>query len=544
MILLNIGGGIALILFGIRFLRKGLERLMGFGLHSWLESMAKRPMTAAAAGTAFGTIAPSSTAQTLLTLQLLNAGKLPAESMLAFLLGANVGITVTIQLIAFRLSDYYSVPIVVGLVLFQFMRNETVRGIGQTILGLGFIFLAMSLIAASAAQLIADPDFMTVLKVVVNHPAIMIVFAAGLTFCTQSSTAAIGLGLALGETPLGSMQLLIPFVLGANLGLGLTSLAAGFPTWDGRRLAASNLLLKGIAIGLCLLFLHRIEAFFAGSPGSLARQAANFHTLFNLAVLLAGILVGAPLGRFMQGAIKPADAAEADRFMVSTHLDPQSLGTPAFALANASRETLRLADEVRAMLEGAWRALMDHKPAIAKEVRLRDDRVDEMNTSIKVYLSQIPAEAMTPRENQLQFGLLNFSSQLESIGDIVDKSLCSAALKHAGDVDVLDADDKAALESLFQKVLKRMDGAISVLSSRDRTLARQFLNEGDELKDWCIQLQKSHYQRLSHMDPKDVASSEGFIDLVNILRRISGQLNTIGHTFVMTRVKAERPATD
>ena len=139
---------------------------------------------------------------------------------------------------------------------------------------------------------------------------------------------------------------------------------------------------------------------------------------------------------------------------------------------------------------------------------------------------------------------MNFSSQLESIGDIIDKNLCAAALKHANDVDVLDAADRADLEGLYQRVLKRMDASISVLSTRDRSLAKAFLNDGDELKEWCIQLQKNHYQRLSAVDSKAVASSEAFIDLVNVLRRISGQLNTIGHTFVLTRPRVEKRPTD
>src|SRR5471030_3166739 len=153
MVLLNIAGSVALILFGIRFLRKGLERMLGHALHAWLERMARRPWTAAFAGFVFGIVAPSSTAQTLLALQLLNAGKLPAESMLGFLLGANVGITVTVQLIALRFFDYYSVLLVVGLIGFQAFKSETIRGAGQSLLGLGFIFLAMR-VGSDAARVL------------------------------------------------------------------------------------------------------------------------------------------------------------------------------------------------------------------------------------------------------------------------------------------------------------------------------------------------------------------------------------------------------
>lgn len=532
MVLLNIAGGVALILFGIRFLRKGLDRLLGHGLHGWLERMAQRPAKAAAAGFAFGTVAPSSTAQTLLTLQLLNAGKLSAESMLGFLLGANLGITVMVQLIAFRFFDYYAPFILVGLVAFQFMKSETVRGFGQAVLGMGFIFLAMNLVSTAARGLTANPDFATILGVLVHHRVLLVIFAAVLTFLTQSSTATIGLALALGEVGIAGLSLLMPVVLGANLGIGLTSLAAGFATWAGRRLAAANLLLKCGVIVPALAFFPVLEAAFSRLPGSLARQGANFHTAFNLLVVCIGVALATPLGRLTRRAVKPLEIEPGVRPLAS-HLDPAALPSPVFALANAARETLRLADEVRGMLESGWRAWRSHNAELARSVRRHDDRVDELNANIKLYLSQIPADAMTPRDSQLQFGLLNFSSQLEAIGDVIDKSVCGPVLAHARDDVHFHPDDETALDVLYHKALRRFDTAISVLATRDRELARQFLEEGDELKQWCIDTQKKHYARGPAVDAQSVEASTRFIDTLNVLRRISGQLNTIGHTFLI-----------
>lgn len=538
MVLLNIAGGVALILFGIRFLRKGLERLLGHGLHAWLERMAKRPTRAAVAGFAFGSVAPSSTAQTLLTLQLLNAGKLSAESMLGFLLGANLGITVMVQLIAFRIYSYYALFLIVGLIGFQFMKSETLRGIGQTILGIGFIFLAMNLITAAARGLVGNSDFEVLLGVLVNHRVLLVVFAAVVTFLTQSSTATIGLALALGETGVAGLSLLLPVVLGANLGIGLTSLVAGFPTWAGRRLAATNLLLKTLVIAGALLIYPALEAWFAASPGALARQGANFHTVFNIVVTVIGVVLAVPLGRLMQRAVKPGQTASGMK-PIASHLDDAALASPVFALANAGRETLRLADEVKSMLEGSWRALASHDSELARGVRKHDDRVDELNAAIKLYLSRIPSDAMTPRDSQLQFGLLNFSSQLESIGDVIDKNICGPVLAHARDGVLLHPEDQAALDTLYQKVLRRFDTAISVLATRDRELARQFLVEGDALKEWCIETQKTHYTRLaSAAVSQEIVASTRFIDALNVLRRISGQLNTIGHTFVLQPASA------
>ncbi|HEX3730608.1 MAG TPA: Na/Pi cotransporter family protein [Opitutaceae bacterium] len=535
MVLLDILGGVALILFGIRFLRKGLERMFGHSLHAWLERMAQRPVSTLASGAAVGTIAPSSTAQTLLSLQLLQVPTVPPERVLIFLLGTNIGITAMVQLIALRFFDYYGAFLVAGLIGFQFCKRETIRGIGQTLLGLGFIYLAMSLMSGAAAQMTADRDFDAVFGVLLHHRLLLVSFAAIFTFVTQSSTASIGLALAVGEAGAGSLALLIPVVLGANLGIGLNSLAAGWGSAGGRKLATANLVLKGAAIAILLACFEGVLTLIGHTPGGIIRQAADFHTAFNVAVALVGMLVGGPLDRLLRPLFAaPADAAGLKP--VATHLDPTALASPVFALANASRETLRLADEVKRMYEGAWRALQNQDANLAREVQRHDDRIDELNTAIKLYLSSIPNEALTPRDTQLQFGLLNFCSQLESIGDIIDKNICSAVIKHAHEKLVLAADEQAALQELYTRVLRRMEGAISVLATRERGVARQFLKDGDQLKEWCIEVQKQHYQRLVGTDVLAVASSKTFLDLVNVLRRIAGQLNTIGHTFALEKL--------
>lgn len=532
MAVLNIAGGVALILFGIRFLRKGLERLFGHQFYAWIERWARRPWKAAAAGLALGTVAPSSTGQTLVALQLMRVGKLPTDSVLGFLLGANLGITVTVQLIALRIFDYYSVFLIGGLACFLGSKRETVRGAGQSALGLGFIFLAMEITTNAATAITANPDFVTVLGVLGRYPLLMVLFSAVLTLALQSSTATIGLAFALGGNGAGNHELVLPAILGANLGIGLTSLVVGLSTWEGRRLAAANLLLKAAVVALVLAMFSTVETWMGHTPGSVIRQGANFHSAFNVVVTVLGILLATPIGRMMERAVKPARENGVGLYP-ATHLDPAALQTPVFALANATRETLRLADSVKGMLEAAWRAFLTQDPMLAAEVQKQDDRIDELNAHIKTYLSQIPAEALTPADRQLHFGLLNFSSQLESIADVVDKSFCGAVVEHAPEGIRLQPEDQADLEELYRKVMHHFDTGISVLATRDRSLAQQFLAGSEQLKEWSIAVQKRHYERLVAVTPQVLVASTRFLDAFNILRRISGQLNTIGHTFVL-----------
>jgi phosphate:Na+ symporter len=530
MALLNIAGGVALMLFGIRFLRRGLERMLGHALHAWIERMGANRWTSALAGLVFGAVAPSSTAQTLLSMQLLNAGKLPAERILVFLLGANVGITVTVQLLALRFFDFYGVFLLIGVAGYLWARNETWRGAGQTVLSLGFVFLAMNLISGAARELTGNPDFQTIMGVLSHHKWLLLIFSAGLTFSTQSSTAVIGLVIALGDAGTCGVETVLPVVFGANLGLGLTSLATGWATLAGKRLAAANLLMKCAVILPLMAFFPAVLAGIEVMPGGLPRQAANAHTGFNLLVALAGATLAGYVGSVVQRTVREVPK-EGGLAGVVTHLDPAALASPVFALANASREILRLAEEIKTMMTGSWRGYLTRDAELVRQVQDHDDRIDEMHAAIKHYLSQIPTDAMTPRDSQLQFGLLHFASQLETVGDVIDKSFCHQILKQILDPLPVSPADQADLAEMHARTIRRIDTAILVLTTRDRPTAHKFLHEGDELKDWCIEVQKRHYQRLIGGDAAQLDASTRFLDLINALRRISGQLNTIGHTF-------------
>ncbi len=531
--MLSIVGGVALILFAIRFLRKGFDRIFGHRLHAWVEGMTRRSRPATtAAGMAFGAVAPSSTAQTLLALQLLDRGKLPPDRMLMFLLGSSVGITVTVQLLAFRLFDWYSLFLIAGTAGFLWLRSDAARGVGQSLLALGFVFLGMRIISDAAMRLTANPDIATVLALLENHPGILIIFAAVLTLLTQSSTATIGLAIGLAEGGIGTTATALAVVLGANLGLGFTSIIAGWPTIAGRQLAVANLVLKGTVVAAMLFAFDPIWRALSLLPLDVPHLAANVHTGFNVMVAVLGAAFAGLIGRLVVKAV-PAPPGGGDELLhAGTHLDPNALSSPLFALANASRETLQLAEEVKAMFAAAWRAYTGHDRALARQVQQNDDNVDTHHAAIKHYLSQIPTDAMSERDGQLHFGLLHFASQLEAIADVIEKSIAREVLKGEPPAEAMPPDDLASLTDLERRVTRRFELAILVLTNRDPILARRFQQEGEELKNWCIEAQRQHYQRLSGGDVRVQQASTSFLDVFNALRRISGLLNTIGHTII------------
>lgn len=540
MVFFQIAGGIALTIFGVRFLRKGLDRLFGGRLVAWLSGMTQQRWKAFASGTVVGTLAPSSTALSLITLQMLNAGQLTAERMLAVMLGANVGITVTVQLLAFHIQDYAGLFILAGVLGFQFLNREILRGIGQCLLALGFIFLAMKLIGEGAMALAAHPESREWLRLFDGHPVLTFLFVSGLTVFVQSSTASIGFAIGLTASGLFSAGLLVPWVLGANIGIGLTGLAAGWNSLEGKRLATANLLAK-LIVALPLLLIPPVaDWLFQILPGSLPREIAMFHLGFNLVTGLIFVPLLGPVTRLVRLMIVPPQTA-GGLPAKETYLDPQALESPSLALANAARETLLMADRTKQMLQFFWKGYSGRDLELILRVQNEDDRVDQYYLAIKDYLSRIQ-EGLTEEETRWQLALLTISNDLESVGDIIDKNLCDVLRKQTAEAVWLSNEDYNALSELYDRVMARFNVAETLLAHRGGTQARAFVAGKETLNEWCRQAQKEHYQRLRVSDAGAIPASAYFLDILDNFRRINSHISAIGYSFVPAPARRRRGA--
>jgi len=519
--LIEIFGGLGLTLFGIRFLRKGLDRLFGGNLVRWMSRMTASPLKAFFGGICAGTIAPSSTGLSLFTTQMLEQGRINARRMLVVLLGANVGMTVTVQLLAFRVVDYVGLLLIFGVITFQFLKRETFRGVGQCVLSLGFVFLAIGMISDGAAAMTASPEWVEIFRILQGHPWLIFLAVAALAIVLQSSTASIGLGIGLASSGLLTAQGLLPWVVGTNVGLGVTSLLAGWNRLEGRRMGVANLLLK-IGVALPFLLLPGLaQALFDAVPGSLLRQTAVFHTGFNLLVGLVALPLLGVVERFCAFLLPGEERSQEAR----SFLDESVLDTPSFALARATRETLRMSDHVRMMLESFWAGR--ESPEVARRIQKEDDVVDRINLQLKDYLCRI-VDTHKSDDLHWQLTLLTFSNELESIGDLVDKHLCDLVIKQRNEGVVLTQEDQADLADAYHAVLTQFEIAGGLLTTRSAEDAEALLAGKEPFNDWCRQIQRNHYNRLHTMSKN---ASAIFLDYLNAFRRISSHLSTIGYTF-------------
>lgn len=515
-----------MILFAVRFLRKGLIRWMGPGLDSKLEGWMGKPLGAAFSGFAFGAFAPSSTTQSILAVNLLKNKKISSANILSFLLWANAGITLTVQLMSLRISAYYPLFLFAGVLAFQFLKGNRAKAVGQCLTAFGLIFLAMTLMGSAASTAMNSGDLSAIVKIVSRHTLVMLAFSAACTVVLQSSTAVMGIAFALAPSGLIPPEGMLAGVLGTNLGIGLTTILAGWRDEKSRILALAGMLVKSFVVAAAVYFLPEISQFLAGLSLSPSSSGAVLHAAVSIAGAALGTIASPVLAPWFRRAER---LAALDAPSSSPHLDYSLVSTPPLALACASREAVRMGAAVSEMYAAVWEAFDSPSEQVARRALANLGPIGQMEEEISSYVGSLGWSEMSAESRGLAFGVVNFASQLEGIADIIARDLVPLAACRSDKSLAMDAESADDLRRIREMVGRRLDASTAILASRDPTLAAAFLQSGEEVKRFTIGVLKSNYRKMGM--GHDHAASTLYLDVIRSLRRISGQLNTIGHTF-------------
>ncbi len=527
MAFLNFLAGIALMVYGIRTLRKGSDRVFGARLRRILQTATQGKLRALMAGFLLSILIPSSTGVALISVEAISAGYVGLAQSLAVMLGANIGFTVTVQLLAFRFFIYNGLFLAAGMPLFLFGKRPAVRGIGQTLIGLGFLLLSIQLISAAVAPLKDNADVMEVMGVLQNHPFWLLGFTAMLKVLLQSATATIGIAIALVTQGVLSVNGGVAVVLGANIGIGVTALMAGFKRPETRRMAMGNLAFKVAGVAVCVPLttglIHLLEPV---SPQGDTQVIANAHTLFNVVLAVVGLPVIGMLAKLLEKLVPDRPAPREGQ---ARHLEPAYLQSPALALGQATQEILHMADYVRGMLHDARRAFQQGDIALCDEVQKRDDLVDNLNNEIKAYITKISEESLTAEESRREVALLTFANDLESIGDIIDKNLIDLARKKITQQLEFSAEGRGELDDYFGKVVENFEIATSAFATRDPVLAEKLMRHKHHLSETEREYRNRHFHRLHAGLKESFETSAIHLDALTALKRINSHLTAVAY---------------
>jgi phosphate:Na+ symporter len=252
---------------------------------------------------------------------------------------------------------------------------------------------------------------------------------------------------------------------------------------------------------------------------------ANAHTLFNVAVAVVFLPLVPVIGRLVE-LLMPAKEEEGKPFG-PLYLDRAALGVPAMALAQATREVLRMADVAQGMLRNGHRVFIQNDSAMIEAVQKEDDKLDLLNTEIKTYLVRLSGQALTRVESRREVALLSFSNNLETIGDILERNLMGLAKKKLELHVEFSKEGAVELEKMAQSVLESFQIAVAAFTGHDRMLAEQLVNREREMSEREQALRNSHFQRLSAGLQESVETSAIHLDILTYLKAIHGHLASV-----------------
>jgi len=529
MILLDLVGGVALLLWGLHMVHSGIVRAFGSDLRRFLGTALRNRFLAFLAGICVTALLQSSTATGLMTASFVTGGTVDLVPALAIMLGANVGTTLIVQVLSFNVSAVAPVLFLIGVTAFKRGGQTRTRDLGRVAIGVGLMVLSLHILLDTLAPAENAPAVRTLIGAMTGEPLLCLLIAAALTWAAHSSVTVVLLVMSLAYSQFITPVAALALILGANLGSAINPLVEGSQSDNpsSRRLPLGNLLNRVVGCALVLPFLDPIARELSYLEPNPSRMAADFHTAFNVALALVFIV---PLGglaslltRVLPDRPKPTDPS------TPLYLDETVLGTPSVALVCAARETLHIGDIIENMLRRTITALMTDDRKLVTEICRMDDAVDRLDEAVKLYVTKLTRESLDQRDAHRAMEIISFSINLEHVGDIIDKNLMELAAKKIKRKVVFSREGAAELESFHQEVFANLKLAFSVFMSGDVKIARRLVTDKAALRSTELAVAESHLARLRDGRPDSIESSSLHLDILRDLKRIHSHICSVAY---------------
>lgn len=506
--------------------QSGISRTYGATLRNWLGAGMKNPITALMGGIGVTVLLQSSTATAMLMTSFASRGIVETAPALAILLGADVGTTLVAQVFTLDLSWLAPLLMLVGLILHRNSQESERQELGRVVMGIGLMLFALKHLISTSEPLRTSGLLPLVLPSLEQDLLILLLLGALMAWLAHSSLATVLLVISLTATNVISLQVSLALVLGVNVGGVFPAvLATVGKSASAKRLSFGNLFFKVSGAAMVLPFLDEVEALLSLWPVSPERQVANFHTAFNLALAIVFLFM-TPLVAKMMTRVFPDEKNGGDH-SEPLYLDPNAIKTPAVAIALAEQETLRMCGLVENMLRGTLEVFNSDNKKLLGEIERMDDGVDRLNESIKLYLTKVSREGMGEKNSRRVFNVITFATNLEHIGDIIEKNLMELAGKKIRKKLRFSEDGLADITRLHDALLEQFALGSNVFMTGDVQMARRLLAEKENFRDQVHQASEKHLERLKAGKIDSIDSSPIHLDTLRDLKRINSHITTV-----------------
>ncbi len=558
-------GGLSLFLYGMGKMSDGMKRAAGNRMRSILAALTKNRLIALSVGAFVTMVIQSSSATTVMLVSFVQAGLMSFIQSLGVILGADIGTTITAQLIAFKLTDYALLMVAVGFGLQMLSKTSNTRSIGDVILGFGILFFGMKLMSDAMEPLKTHAAFMDLMKGLEN-PLTGLFAGTLFTAVVQSSSASTGVVIVLAQQGLITLEAGIAVIFGANIGTCVTAgLASIGASREAKRVALAHVLFKVAGV---LIFIFWIPAFadmirtIAGKFGSqTARQIANAHTIFNVSLGVVFLPFTGIFGRFIL-KIFPDKKIDPGIIPAIWHLDESSIKTPAIAIELARAEISRIAKLLNRMIQAVIIPFMSDENLIKKEnlpqeekellireipkrdayfpeltllegIDMREQKIDFLNEKIHDYLIKIARQGLPDAQVEEVYGMISISNDMEFIADIIHRNMIPLiAKKKELSVDFSE-EGKEELLIYHQKVCRQLKLLEEAFSEINLEKARQIMSEERKYLDLEAQYRLRHLERVRHNRKESAETHEVHMELMDLLKQIMVYSSSIANTYLV-----------
>jgi len=528
-ILIHIIGGVCLLLWGVTMISAGLNRAFGTALRRIISNSTSNRFKAFFVGLSVASVLQSSTATSLIVSSFAARGIITVSAAIAVMLGADVGTTLAAQFMSLDLRWLAPVMIAAGYIVNNSMEDTPYKYVGRAMIGMGLALLALKTITTVAEPLKHSEVLHALIGPLSDQPVLAVIISALLTWMVHSSLGMVLLYMGFVASGTIPVHLGLYMVLGANIGGALAPVVMTLRDIQaGRRVPLGNLVIRGLGVIFIMPFMgNLILPFIESIHPDPARMVVNFHTAFNMAVAIIFLPFIGSLTR-MSEVVLPDRPREEDESL-PRYLDPTAISTPPAALACVARETLRVCDIVQKMLHDTLEAFRVNNPRLVQGIRDQEKIVDSLYGSIKTYMARLSSQALDENESRRYMQIITFSTNLEHIGDIIDKNLMEMAMKKIRLQDNFSRAGFAEISDLHARVLENMQLAQNVFMTGDIKMARKLFEEKAILRSQEMQASESHFKRLSEGIAETIATSSLHLDILRDLRRINSYVSLIAY---------------
>ncbi len=526
-------GGLALFLAGLEVLSTGLKLAAGNTLRTVLQKLTVNRFLGVITGAFVTGILNSSSVTTVLVVGFVTAGVMSLSQSIGIIMGANIGSTVTAQILAFNVAAFALIPVAIGFFMFFASKAEGVKHSGMMIMGLGLVFYGMGLMSEGMTPLRSYEPFMEIL-VKMENPLFGILAGAVFTGLVQSSAATVGIAIAMASEGLLSLPAGIALALGANVGTCVTAaLAALGKPVEAVRAAVVHVAFNILGVLIWLPFLGILaDMAVSVSPVAVAldgtaalaeevpRQIANANTMFNVINTFLFIAFTTWFARMAEWLV-PEKAPTEGVIIEPVFLDDAALEVPAVALENARQEIHRAGLIALEMMDEFKLAITQRDTKKLEELARSDDQIDILEAEIMTYLAHIRQSVLSEDESREHHTLVTILTNLESLADIIETEMVAVSKAFIeGDFQPNSEETYAMLKGLWTRVYQALELAVQAVGKNDQVSAQNVLLMSGEVRDLADSLFERQSSRLHAEDPKYLQKVRLLLTFIEQLRHI------------------------